>query len=1087
MINIKFGTGDFAGALFKFNAYNKDNSISCSFKLPNGQDNVREFNHLISCSKVEFEGNLLDQLILGDSCFEIDFEDFTLNFNKDVSDFNISSNLQISRNKETLSINVSNVNFDRLDMTLQYLNLLVNLMKNGDNSDNLCISDLIFKIKNTNDGLECLKKDTFLERFSSESSIDLGLLSFTKKFDSLSDTSKNMVHAKAPISKVSIENKDSRISECSNNINPSDESLMCNLNSRDKVLVNKLKNVHLKDYGLSTYISEKKISKNQSQVFSYNQIFLGKDYKYLTLLNKGLQLHSNAEALDYMSFVALTYGDKDLNVIDTRVRISSYAKFLLKNKTNLTTDIIGKTTCCSRDSKLLDNTKKKATKLTDDSFINKINSELNVNYSLKGINNGVNKLLINNILDLSKSQFAKVNIGKDEWVYKYIDGACSSDFCKSTSNSRKIASMLDKLWISESNNYLDFRDVIVLDNVESKPALINEYKDMLDSNSLTTDLVNQSSASTSGKGAYSLDNSESLDNIGEKCSINEDSQVSEDRTKLSYKESSTWLTKERHSLFKNKSETSGSKYFYNSNVYNPLYLSDNASGYTIVPGLTGLIKNGNETEKYSQLLVNKQGNKVSDDYFLKTLNFEQLNIGILNTKNLEGGGKDLSPPHIDNIGITTSVNGGYTENIPAVMESSDVDLSDNTSPLANKSAEDCAVYQVDDFKAHKYADIRIDSQKFGHVNDFVPPINILKGATDELQLPNSDFNYKKYEDLVFLENLNVSPKYLKGFTDDGDPIINLPLENPVTYFSNIAVNFISVDVRIMRKVLELLYNNWRRNIHRFAGVDPSKAMNKILEDTHSDIKEWYTSRTDVDRVIHAERSLKLFAWYCEMAILSHADYSIKYTRANAVFDFWSELPSFSIDKKEVVKGLNRDEIIKFSNFHYNDTKPYIVGSKPGALATLEISNVPQSCDTLLTFKAFIMGSGKLKVSTYNNAYDFVCKRNDVSITLPSDNNSFAITFIPSDDTSFVDISQFKILNRYNIDYELDYTGKVSNVNFTIQYILDVMTITGDSIEDASPVLKSSAPLAYALEKFKEYMEIHHNSKYKGKRLTIRNT
>ena len=478
---------------------------------------------------------------------------------------------------------------------------------------------------------------------------------------------------------------------------------------------------------------------------------------------------------------------------------------------------------------------------------------------------------------------------------------------------------------------------------------------------------------------------------------------------------------------------------------------------------------------------------IRKDYFLKTLNFEQLNVGILNTKSLEYGGKELSSPQLNNIGITTNVNTNYVENTSVAVESSDTDLFDLVTPLVSKSGEDCAIHEANDFNAHKYNETEIDSQKFGHVNDFVPPINILKGATDELLLPNSDFNYKKYEDVVFSENLSVSRKCIKGFSDDGNPIINLPLENPVTYFSDIAVNFISVDVKVMRKVLELLYNNWRKNIHRFAGIDPAKAMNRILEDTHAEIKEWYTSRTDTDRVLHAERSLKLFAWYCEMAILSHADYSVKYRRANAVFDFWNELPSFSINKKEVVKGIDSSEIVNFDGFYYDNSKPYIVGSKPGNLAVLGLRNVPQHCDTTLTFKAFIMGSGRLKISTSNNAYDFNCKKNDVSITLPSDDNSFTITFIPDNDKSFVDISQFKILNRYNTDYELEYTGKVSNVNFTIQYILDVMTITGDSIEEASPVLKSAAPLAYALERFKEYMEIHHNSKYKGKRLTIRNT
>ena len=374
------------------------------------------------------------------------------------------------------------------------------------------------------------------------------------------------------------------------------------------------------------------------------------------------------------------------------------------------------------------------------------------------------------------------------------------------------------------------------------------------------------------------------------------------------------------------------------------------------------------------------------------------------------------------------------------------------------------------------------SEKIGYVKEFLPPIDILKNAKDELQLQMKNFDYGEYKNKVFYDNYCVYSKYIKSFTDNGNPIINVPIENPITYYTDIAINYIDVDVSIMRKVLELLYHHWRNNIHYFVGVEPSFAINNMLETVHKDIISIYDSPLYTDRLSHAERSLKLFAWYCEMGLMAHSLKEVEYIKADATFDYNTGVtPTFSTSNNNI-QFLSSDEIDEMVNFTTNTD--YLITSVQGENATLTISHIPQYNDIVLTCKCYIIDGGTITIETNDNTFTFSNRMNNVEIVLPKENNSFTISFVPNSTSSYVDISSFLLHNRYNIDYNIKYNGKLSNINFTVQYLLDFMSCTGDAIEDTYASLNTTAQIAYALDKFREYMIIHHDNKLKGRRLTI---
>jgi hypothetical protein len=459
-----------------------------------------------------------------------------------------------------------------------------------------------------------------------------------------------------------------------------------------------------------------------------------------------------------------------------------------------------------------------------------------------------------------------------------------------------------------------------------------------------------------------------------------------------------------------------------------------------------------------------------DTDFSKSLSYNEKNVGIFKIETLEGNPGELS--------IEEWIKSGYKYD-PSV------NLLDDSSIGFEKSKSGGLIQESTRLKTSGKKTRLDDDTRSAYSDGILPPIEILKNANDELLLPQDSFDYSSYRDKVFGPNLTINRPYLKGLSGDGNPIINVPIENPVSYYSDIAKNYIDVDVKIMREVLELLYKNWRQNIHRYAGLEPSKAINNILEKTHEELKEFYSSTVNVNRIKHAERSLKLFAWYSEMGILAHSDKEIVYKKAHGVFDLWNKLPQYSYASDVSVKGIELSETLDMDDFYSSQSNPYILSSERGVESVLKLAHVPQMQETLLKFKGYILGSGTIEVIVNGESHYYDQRANDVLLPLSKEDNSITIRFTPGNISSSLDISNFIVEGRYNLDYNLEYTGKVSNVNFTIQYILDFMTIAGDSLDEVQPVLKTTAQLAYALDRFREYMVIHHDKKYKGKRLTMR--
>lgn len=379
------------------------------------------------------------------------------------------------------------------------------------------------------------------------------------------------------------------------------------------------------------------------------------------------------------------------------------------------------------------------------------------------------------------------------------------------------------------------------------------------------------------------------------------------------------------------------------------------------------------------------------------------------------------------------------------------------------------------------SDTLLEEQREASIENFVPPIEILNGATDELLLPHEQFSYENMRDLLFDDRMNINMDYVLKVNDDGSVVLNIPIENPIKYYTDLASQFIAIDVKIMRYTIELLHHNWRDNIHRFAGLDAVLAINKIIKDTWDELADIYKSPLYTTRVHQVERCMKLFVWYCELGLFVHSDKTMKLTKADGVLGFFTAPASYNIEKSNTSITIHDDEILANSNFSVSSD--HILSTSPGKHAMLRFDHVATTVPSYLQFKAYLPLGGTLHVHTCEGLTVVNLKENEVNITLPKEDNSFLLEFFPQGDVAFVDIAVFKIVDRYNIGWEFDYVGHTDKTNKNIQYILDFMSIAEDSISDVQHVLHETAQIAHTLEIFKEYMVMHHDAKFKGCRMT----
>ncbi|UDN60668.1 hypothetical protein [Clostridioides sp. ES-W-0016-02] len=380
-------------------------------------------------------------------------------------------------------------------------------------------------------------------------------------------------------------------------------------------------------------------------------------------------------------------------------------------------------------------------------------------------------------------------------------------------------------------------------------------------------------------------------------------------------------------------------------------------------------------------------------------------------------------------------------------------------------------------KFSKLPTYKNDDGYFGVATEYFPDFVVIDGSKDELILPKSGFDYNIYKDKIFGDNLIITDKdkYVKKYTQAGNQIIELPIENPVDYFANIAIDVINIDVSVMKYVLDTLYNQWRHNIYRYAGIEPEKAIKDLIDSTMKYIGgKYYWDRC---KIPHLERTLKLFLWYAEMSILCNSEYEVVYIREDCKIDY----------SNKTLGNLEKN-ILHIDNLELTDD--FVLSSKKKGVSSKLKFKVNQEFDLQLKFKAYMENRGVLEIHIGEEIYTFLGDEKpsyNIDLKIPKEVKDVEILFFYDNEESFIDIAAFRIKDMFNKSVKIKYIGKLGKTNKTVEYLINMLNIAGESIEDTQVKLgiQNSVQVAYALDTFKDYMFKHHNNKEKGKRRVIK--
>lgn len=456
-------------------------------------------------------------------------------------------------------------------------------------------------------------------------------------------------------------------------------------------------------------------------------------------------------------------------------------------------------------------------------------------------------------------------------------------------------------------------------------------------------------------------------------------------------------------------------------------------------------------------------NNKSFDTHIKDIWFEYEKTAIIN--------EEFKTIYKGNISITM-------ENIlSASGKDKSITESENMHLEFNRKHTD---YQrVDSNVSKRRKDVHIDYKNiFTHVihykDDDSKPSKDLTGNIDELIMPHKDYTYNEFLSKLILPNGSVNPAHVTGY----DPatnryIVNLPIENPIKIYADIARDYLDVDTGIMGFVIYLIKSIWRKNMYKYITMYADEALEDILKLLNSEIDREYGTR-DQSEYDQALRCLQLFRWYSEMAVLNNCEYELSFDTREIRVDYANKnlaefrnmtiLNNMYISENYILEAIDKT---KPCSVTFVNTKKHIT---PKLDLHFKLYNVNSKSSIS------VIEDGNIAETVYEpGIYDLDLELKD----------KIVIVYDPSTTYQNMAIAGLSISNLPTRNFTVTYKGKFGNINPVMQELLDKMLVTNTASADVQEKFKNVAPTTVAIDTIIQYFELHHQDKLKGKRLTIK--
>ena len=382
---------------------------------------------------------------------------------------------------------------------------------------------------------------------------------------------------------------------------------------------------------------------------------------------------------------------------------------------------------------------------------------------------------------------------------------------------------------------------------------------------------------------------------------------------------------------------------------------------------------------------------------------------------------------------------------------------------------------------------------------------------DELLLPENDMRYEDFENIIF-DREKMRPRSPVQVINDYTFIAKYPTKYPIKVpgtddnaYKDVALEFLDdiyrppvygadgpnesereevlkVPTNIMRKVFLGYYQIWQDHIFEFSRMTIQQSAYKILEYLYA----WILATFPDYQYYAALRTFRMVRWYLERSIIQCSEYYITYEP--------DDLTSGKLDTSSMpIPNDMADNASMYidTGLHVIRNNPNMLMDPDGAYLTLYIDN---KRNTQISFN--LNNSSQTYIMLNGTVID--------RYTLPT--NSRMVYNIPYTG----DVNEFVIgRDRYNNHDSLFFIGNIkiegmgTNGKLDIEFYpriqgnkvlnhasqkvisyVNLLDANGKLLQD---FLRGNVHLADVYEQLLKYWDLHHQSKEKGKRLTIKRT
>jgi len=377
---------------------------------------------------------------------------------------------------------------------------------------------------------------------------------------------------------------------------------------------------------------------------------------------------------------------------------------------------------------------------------------------------------------------------------------------------------------------------------------------------------------------------------------------------------------------------------------------------------------------------------------------------------------------------------------------------------------------------------------------------------DELLLPEIDTKYENFEELIF-DREQLRPRNPVREVSENVWIAKYPIRHPSpshkTYnpdfpfidyenlgkvYDDSAVrwqNYWGIETSIIHVMFLRYYRIWEVKMFDFATMTMQQSVNKMLDYMY----EWIHDYFPLEKLEQAYRVLRLIRWYGEAAIINNSQYIISFEYDALKSDFSTGICNIPSDLREYnpVSNKNDSMITDSKLLCYRNNPAYTNVSD----AYIEIM-INNNKKTAISFSVinwigstYIYLNGRL-LGTHTGSHNCITYQ----IPFTGDTNIFRIErkAIDNKDNEFY-IGNIRIENQSFKDLKIDFDPKLRAGNKPIDEIAKKLVAFANLHMEGhrayETALKNNIGVSEVNNHLIKYWNLHHEHKWKGKRLTIK--